>query len=179
MTSDDRRDYSNKKYDQFAQCLGRLALAWNSLHLELFEIFWAVSGYGNGMIPGAIWYALKVDRAQRDILKDLVNSKAIGINLSKDQRREIKWVLDKTDNLENIRNDFIHTPFAMDNSKVFPLHTGQHKRGLSFEGRAVLAESNWVFKSVSVLSIYAEQLAENVRKPTLPMPERPKLPTRP
>lgn len=179
IPKDERRDYTAEKFDPFARSLGRVTLAWNSLHTELFGIFWAASGYANGLIPGAIWNALKVDRAQRDILKDLTTSKAHGISLSKKVRGKINWILDNANELENIRNDLIHTTFAIDRGAPFALHLGQHKRGLSFEGRNPQAEADWIFERTMLLSIYAQELSEVIRRRDETLPKQPSLPTRP
>lgn len=176
---DERRNYAAEKFDTFARSLGRVTLAWNSLHTELFGIFWAASGYANGLIPGTIWNAIKVDRAQRDILKDFTKSKALGISLSKEVRREINWILDKANDLENVRNDFIHTTFAIDRDGPFALHLGQHKRGLSFNGRDPQAEADWIFELTMLLSIHAQRLSEVIRRPEEALPKRPSLPVRP
>lgn len=178
-TKDERRGYADKKFDSLALSIGRLTLAWNSLHLELFVIFASISGYSNRLIPGSIWHAINSDRAQREILKDLTKLEALGFDLSKEIRREINWVIDKTNNLENIRNDFIHTTFAISEDKAFTLHLGQHKRGLSFEGRDIQAEADWLFGRTSILSDYSTQITNAIRRPNEPLPERPLLPNRP
>lgn len=179
MLKDERRNYADKKFDQFANSIGRVALAWNSLHTELFDLFWAVFGISNGMIPGVIWHALKVDRAQREILKDFVKSNAIGIKISKELRGEINWLIDQTDKLEDTRNDLIHTTFGIYEGTPFALHLGQHKRGLKFEGRDIQADADWLFSQLTLLSCYAEKLINLAHKPGQMLPQRPVLLKRP
>ena len=177
--TDRRRDYTDSQFDTFARDLGRVTLAWNSLHLALFGVFSAVSGYGNRLVPGTIWHALKADRAQRDILKDFTQSNALGISIPAELRREIKWLVDSVNKIEDARNDFIHTPFAMDNGEVFALHLGQHKRGQKLDRRNIAADARWLFRTASTLTSYAEQIEEVIRNPQLPLSERPALPNRP
>lgn len=176
---DERRNYADKKFDQLAQSIGRVALAWNGLHTELFGLFWAVSGISNGMIPGVVWHTLKVDRSQREILNDFIKSPALGINISKDLRREIGWLLIETNKLEDTRNDLIHTTFGVSEGKPFAMHLGQHKRGLKFDDQDIQARADWLFSRITLLSCYTEQLIDMVRKPDQICTQRPLLPERP
>ena len=176
---DTRRLYGDPEFEPFALALGRVTLAWNSLHVALFGLFWAVSGYANRLIPGAIWHALKVDRAQRDILKNFAASNVLGISIPNNIRTEIAWILNEANVLENDRNNLLHTPFAINENGVFALHLGQHKRGITLSGKEMQAYANWLFSRIMMLTEYAEQLEEPIRRSHLSLPKRPSLPARP
>jgi hypothetical protein len=103
--------FTNLAFRPYALALGRLALAWNDLHLSLEMLFCTVMGGGFVNPAMSIWNALKVDRSQRDILKAAANAQTLNGG-SKELAKEIKWICDRTDTIEDLRNDALQSPFG-------------------------------------------------------------------
>ncbi|MGU9979247.1 hypothetical protein ACJ4V0_04305 [Phreatobacter sp. HK31-P] len=175
---DPRRDFRRKEFDVFAAELGRTLLIWNDLHLSIGGIFWALTKIPNALIPGAIWHALKVDRAQRDMALALAQLDAFGHDIPLVLRTEIKWLLDRVEGLEQDRNNLAHSPFFEAQGRISTLHLGQHKRGLEIENRDPVAYCRWFYDTAVCLRDYAGCLEDAIRQQQQTAPPRPKLPTR-
>jgi hypothetical protein len=107
-------DYRAADFDPYAVAIGRLALVWNNLHERLAAVFWTLLGAGFMDQPMAIWRSAKFDRPQREMLR------AVGETLRPSFLAEfpkagedIKWLCDRCDDFENIRNDAVHSPLFM------------------------------------------------------------------
>jgi len=74
-----RKRYSFREFQPYVTALGRLTLAWNELQGALGELFWTLSNPkpepGLRIIYNPIyaWSALKSDRSQRDVLKNVID----------------------------------------------------------------------------------------------------------
>jgi hypothetical protein len=90
--------------------LGQLTLAWNELHETLAILFSMVMRGGFVGQYLAIWHAIKVDRAQRDIL--LAAAKADELRGPSYPRLvpDLEWICGKADGVEDARNDALHSP---------------------------------------------------------------------
>jgi hypothetical protein len=172
-------DFRNEKFHSYTQALGELTLAWNDFHMTLSSVFWASSKIPNGMVPGAMWNSLKSDRAQREMLAALVDLKVIGHNMPKNVRSEIKWILEKANSLEDLRNDALHSPLHQsEDGRVFAWYQLGNKRAKKLANKDLLKEFNWFYDTVLVLREYADALTNVIRRPNETFPERPQLPNR-
>ena len=61
-------------FDQYAAAAGRVLYSWNLLHETLGQLFYAVIG-GNQAQIMAVWYSIKNDRNQREMLEAAVAEK--------------------------------------------------------------------------------------------------------
>lgn len=172
-----RRDYNRAEFDGFAKAIGRATLAWNDLHVSIGSIFWALTKIPNGIVPGAIWHSLKSDRAQRDMTLELAMLDAMGHDIKDDLRNDIKWLLDRTTSLEDMRNNIIHSPFIFYNGEITSFHLCQHKRALKLHGRDLSAYCEYFYESVTILRDYAERLEKTIRGLEKAAAPRPQLPT--
>jgi hypothetical protein len=84
----------NKSLQGLALALGQLTLTWNDLHESLALVFCSVMGGGYVGHFLAILHAIKVDRAQRDILLAAVNSRVSPIFERQTEPRRSKIVED-------------------------------------------------------------------------------------
>jgi hypothetical protein len=92
-------------FAMFAHHLGYVTWAWNALHMDLCDLFCLITGWDNPNISRAIWYAIKSDSGQRDILKAAAN---IALEDKTECRDEVLWLTQEVDQLAGFRNDAFH-----------------------------------------------------------------------
>ena len=170
-------DFRTKTFRPFALALGEIALAWNDFHMVLSSLFGAVLKIPNQMVADAIWHSLTSDRAQREMLKAVVNLSVIGHDIPIKLREEINTVLSKATKLEDLRNDALHSPH-LDSSdgSVFAWYQLGHKRATKLANKDLLKVYRWFYDSVIALREYTELLADCVRRPDEPLPQKLVLP---
>lgn len=177
-------DFRKQPFQPYAKALGECVLAWNDFHMVLSSLFGTVSGIPNRITPDTMWNALTSDRAQREMLEAVINLNAIGYNIPKPLRAEMKWVLERARSLEDFRNSLIHSPiFKNGTSEITPWHHLGHQRAKKLEGKDVLKLAKWFYESVIILREYTEKLNEAfdlilMRSPNISLPKRPSLPNR-
>jgi hypothetical protein len=110
----------------YVVALGQLALAWNALHETLALLYCRIMGGSMVNQHLAVWHALKVDRAQRDILIAAAQSNTWGAMPVKFME-DIKWLCGRADALEDLRNDALHSPLL-----AYYHHSDNAHRGDSF-----------------------------------------------
>ena len=196
MTTTTERDknhptFKEPAFEPYALALGRLALVWNDLNERLAALFCTVLG---GFIdrPIAVWNSANFDRARREMLK----SAALAVSpteLSKFPKMadEIKWLCDRVDDFENIRNDAIHSPLLLRRVTLIPLllfassdsvapnDLLRNTRASRLVGKDLLSEFDWCYHSVVVVRDYADLINQALTADAVPWPERPALPNRP
>lgn len=193
--------YDSSEFEPYVIAIGQLALAWNDLQDFCGYMF---SVFSVPFVPGGdffdesalhIWSSIKSDRSQRDMLKALAN------HLSDDWRRnfpklsdELIWIMDRIGELENSRNDAIHSPL-MKASGLVGILLRRHRptttelirpNSFSFNPRAIslqkresiLDEFYYCRDRAIVLREYATSIVRSVLSPDHTWPERPKLPGR-
>ncbi len=173
------RDFKDRAFQKLALALGRVALSWNDLHISLSSLLSVILRIPNRLITDTIWYAVKSDRGQRDVLKALNSSQAIGLNLSKEARAEISWILSRATAIEDLRNDLLHSPFVNSFGNIRPLHLGVHNRAIGLETKNLLAECHWFYTTATMLRDHADKIDEALSRPNATLLKRPKLPDRP
>jgi predicted trehalose synthase len=97
-------DRIEKVVEPYAREVGKLVASWNTLHERLGELFSAVLSKGHPGIGSAIWYSTQNDRAQREMLRAATEAAAAEGTVTQQARDEIKWLLDRTNELANERN---------------------------------------------------------------------------
>ncbi|MBI1245331.1 MAG: hypothetical protein GC202_10025 [Alphaproteobacteria bacterium] len=172
-------DFRAATFDIFVKELGRVALVWNDLHVSLAGLVSRALGIKNELIGNTILYSINSDRNQRTVLKSLVNSQAMGLDLPAAARKEISWLIDQSEKIENDRNNLLHTPFVVHSNQVSPLHLGVHKRGLEISKTKAIELCRWFYDVAVALSDFAVDIDECLRKGSSDLPRRPKLPVRP
>lgn len=172
-------DFRTASFQPYAQAIGEMALAWNDLHETLKGLFWAALGTPNGIIAYAVWYSSKSDRAQRDMLRALATTQAIGGRLAKAIKPEVIWVINRTDSLEDFRNDMIHSPFlASPAGQMEPIWQSGHRRAKKLAGKDLLKELTWFYDATLILRDYAWEIDQAARHGRDSLPGRPTLPNR-
>jgi hypothetical protein len=174
--------FTSSAFQPYAIALGRLALAWNDLHLSLQMLLFCTVMGGGFINPAlSIWNALKVDRSQRDILKAAANAQTLNGG-SKELAEEIKWICDRTDRIEDLRNDALHSPLwgivvSTEKPSIQPVSGLGHVRAGKLQGKDLLVEFNRCRATATALRDYATKLDFAVCR-NRSFPGRPVLPVR-
>ena len=82
---------------------------WNHLHEKLGELF-AVVIDAERVVALAIWYSTESDRAQRKMLKAAVNANPARWKAFPKATDDLKWLLDRTEEVAEHRNNAVHPP---------------------------------------------------------------------
>ncbi len=172
-------DFRTETFQPYTKALGEAALAWNDLHMVLSSLFGAATRIPNKIAPDAMWNALKSDRAQREMLEALIGLNAISYNINTKLRDEIEWVLKQTTNLEELRNNLLHSPVLDEKGVVFAWYHLGNRRAAGLAGKDVLFEARYFYESAIILREYTEKLIRVLQQePSFSLPGRPSLPNR-
>jgi hypothetical protein len=184
--------YTAPEFRPYVIALGQLSLAWNDLQESLGALFWTIMSPRpfEGMFvhrePLFVWHAIKSDRSQRNMLQAAVN------NLTIDWERpllvrEINWLIDRANSLEDLRNDAIHSPLLFATGLGAITKSGIRPADYQFNPRAIklakrddlLAEFRFCRDTAITLADYAHLIdLALINSPTCSWPERPELPNR-
>jgi hypothetical protein len=104
---------TKKAFDAYVAAVGKVAYAWNYLHEELGKLFVVVSG-AEREVALSIWYSVRNDGAQREMLRAAVNA----TNSERSERLpkapdDLKWLLDRANDLADARNNAVHAPCSL------------------------------------------------------------------
>ena len=186
--------YTSAEFKPYVTALGQLALARNDLQESLAAIFWTLmnprpqAGDSVDYTPLRVWASVKSDRTQREMLK------AVILNSNKywgrDRMRvELRWLIDRAAELENSRNDAVHSPlFVVDKSlyglsftgkKVAPAYWLFNPRAANLAKREdLLNEFRYCRDEAIILADYAQSIDRALINPKSAWPDRPLLPNR-
>jgi hypothetical protein len=152
-------DRIEKVFAPHAREVGKLVASWNQLQERLDELFSVIVRKDHPGIALAIWYSTRSDLAQRQMLRASSEAAAAaGLFPEQAKKEDIKWLLDRTNELAQQRNDAIHAPVAF-----FTDQDGTR---------------SWYEKKASALSGFALRCAASLGNADIGWPERPKLPNR-
>jgi hypothetical protein len=173
--------YTARKFRPYALAIGEAALSWNDLHEELGMLFWTVSGGGYGHYFLGIWHSIRNDGAKRNILMAAAKA-SLNPALERDQRAfvEVKWILDRIQELVGDRNTATHAPLTSTptTSNVFPNAWPGNPLTQRLEGYDVLAEYRRLRDTTILLRDYSGRLGHALSRERPSWPDRPKLPER-
>jgi hypothetical protein len=178
--------YSHPAFRLYVIALGQLTLMWNEFHEMLALLYCSVMGVRPGIAIDqhiAVWHALKVDRAQRDILlaaainNILLDAPPTFIN-------DIKWICERADVVEDVRNNAIHSPlfgidYGEDGKIIAPSTSLGHVRAQSLAKKELLSEFRWCRDASNCLKEYVFAVHSAIFEGfSTPWPDRPAWPTR-
>lgn len=182
-----------KPFAQYVAAVGEVAFHWNALLEALGSIFCLVTATPRSVGFG-IWYALKSDLAQMDILRAALRGRD-GLHPAWTDRgnahADIEWVINEIrGRLSERRNDAIHAPAAltapiwMDTKgeisvgevEIGPSFFHGHPRATRLKGKALIEEITWYAATAKVLANFASEMDGALRLADEPWPERPRLP---
>ena len=95
-------DRIEKVFAPYAREVGKLVASWNQLQERLGELFSVIVRKDHAGIALAIWYSTRSDLAQRQMLRASSEAAAAaGLFPEQAKKDDIKWLLDRTDELPN------------------------------------------------------------------------------
>ena len=169
---------TDRAFEPYVTALGQLTLAWNHLHETLAIVFSMVMGGGDVGQYLAIWHAIKVDRAQRDIL--LAAAKVDELRGPRYPRLvpDLEWICRKADAVEDARNDALHSPLwgsqrGPGSTLVIPLTGLGHVRAQKLMAKDLLTDFHWCRDASQVLTGFARELDIAMTEFGLAWPDRP------
>lgn len=174
-------------FEAYTLALGKVAHAWNYLHEKLAQLFCAITE-SERAISLAIWYSTTNERAQRDMLKAAVAA----VKLERWEKlpkakEDLKWCLNKVDELAGHRNNAVHAPCSLyvgggndGSSEMGAAFFQGHPRAKELQGKKVLIEFDWCERYAETLTRFAQKLESAIAYPgRYSWPNRPSLPSRP
>lgn len=155
-----KTDFRDEVYKEYARTLGEVVLAWNNLHEALGVIFSSATGIPNRLLSDAMWYSCGTDRAQREMLKAMLEKDVIGHFICAPVRSEVIWILKQVDRIEDKRNDLIHAPvYYLSDGLASRFAWGHgHKRAKKLYKTNPIEECKWLYSSIEILRNYAFHL---------------------
>jgi hypothetical protein len=171
-------NFRDDKFLELSQAIGALALVWNDLGVALSSLFHAATKIPNRLATDAVWNSIKSDRAQREMINALIKLEVLGYNLDSRLRTEVLWCLKKIENLEDLRNNAVHSPVLFTDEGVVAWHHLGNPRAKGLANKDLVHEFNWFYDSAVVLRQYCEYLTDCVHFARKVDIERPALPNR-
>src|ERR1700722_15244380 len=102
---------TERAFTPYALEIGHLARSWNQLQENLCLIFTRVATADNTNIGRAIWYAVRSDLSQREMLKAVCGAPgAIDKRNRPTALNDIGWLLKTANGLAEQRNAAVHLP---------------------------------------------------------------------
>lgn len=186
MTDQYLDKYEGSEFEPYVTAIGKFALAWNELQYNLCELFSIVTlerrpmaGDMVNRVPTRIWYSIKSDRSQRDMLEAaVINSR---LSEGNDLAKSGKWLCDKVGELENRRNDILHSPLILyhkgtSSRAIIPNTFSGNPRAKSLAGTDnLLDEFRSACQNAILLSDYAQGLVSALLNSRSPWPNKPSL----
>lgn len=174
---------THSAFRPYVAALGQLAVAWNGLHETMCLLFCTVMEADITNQHTAIWHALKVDRAQREMLLAAAKTTIRGA-VPTPFYDDVKWLCERTDALEDLRNDALHSPYwgfirGPSDIVIMPNINLGHVRAKKLFPKNLLTEFRYCRDSAIRLSRFAWQMDLALSDHTRPWPDRPALPVRP
>jgi len=158
--------------------------AWNELQANLCELFSIVAldrapraGDMVNYVPTYIWHAIRSDRSQRDMLEAaIMHSK---VTSRPELQEHGKWLCDRVANLEDRRNDILHSPLIQwqkgtMETKIIPNVFAKNPRALKLASvEDILEEITSATNYALELSTYALGILAALLGPSAPWPSKP------
>jgi hypothetical protein len=185
-----KESYTGKEFRPYALAIGQAALAWNGLHEALAMLFWTLLGGGFIDTAAGVWNSAGFDRARRGMVRGALDGTTERARIQHPKMMsDIKFLLDRADELENARNDVVHTPLyrlhrwggmiPRTAETALPDVIFRNARALNIAKKQdILAEFRWCRKQGAALRQYAMRLDRALTSQGAAWPKRPILPNR-
>jgi hypothetical protein len=191
-------DAAKAAFEEYYLAVGKVARAWNTLHESLGQLFVTVSGSdkvwteaGAIKVALAIWYSVKSDRAQRDMLRAAFNANSGRWEKLPKALDDFKWLLDRCDELAEQRNDAVHAPCSIyigsgpNGAEMGPAYfaagnpRAKNLEAKNLKGKQLIAEFDWCERYAWTLIGFIQKLEKPMVLPDrYRWPDRPPKPTR-
>ena len=165
-------NYTTRAFRPYAIAIGEVAL--------LGRLFWTVSG-PTRYIALAVWYSIKVDRAQRDMLRAAAQAAYANSSTAK-ALEDIEWILSEANKIEDLRNDALHSPVILFGNKTkqdpVPADHFGHIRAKKLSEKDFLKEFRRFRDTATTLRDFAAKIDMAIAAPHRGWPKTPRLPIR-
>lgn len=184
--------FTEDRFQPYALAVGQATLAWNDLHEHMGRLFsMVVVTTGTSREQAlAIWQALIVDRAKRQVLMAGVENLP-DLDPWPMLKPDVAWLCERVNSLEDARNNIVHGPLALQVSlsafhdrpsakqarqraTVTPLHFGGNTRAKKMAGKDLLAEFRRVRDHAVALRTFAAKMDDALNDETGSWPTRPR-----
>jgi hypothetical protein len=132
---------SSPELEKHERLLGRVAVQWTRMHEIMAMVFGYLVSPDDRQRGHAAWHALKNDRAQRDMLRDVSQ---VVLPKGDPCKKAIEWATGQLVAKEDDRNNALHTPYALviEDGKlaVIPVYFTGNKRAVALKGRDLVVE---------------------------------------
>jgi hypothetical protein len=191
-----RHRFNEPHFKPYVAAIGELMLAWNDLHERLATLFAQAMVNAKVKQSFAVWHNTRADNAKRKLLKAAIGN-LDGAELKSRPKvvQEIRWILEKADSLEGLRDDSAHGPLhatpttildwnnllAAGNLlglKVRPNISFGNTRAIRLSNGTenLLSDFRYAKKRILILRDYAIAISTAWLNPPMPWPDRPALP---
>jgi hypothetical protein len=170
-----------KEIRRYASQTGLALWAWNSLHANLFLIFWYLSARGHDFYRDTaygVWHAIQNDSTQREMLVNVAKAELAG---RKQLLRRIVWLVRMANSLSIYRNIAAHTPAIFSpRLRYLPAADPSAARESARKRfNEIKHDKFWrsLTGDLNALSLYASAIFLHISGlvPPEPLPHRPKL----
>lgn len=153
--------FTDPQYEPYTTVIGQFVLTWNDLHEKLALIFGAtLSHLDRKKIPqkyrsdyalreverfAGIWSSSQYDRPKRDMLRGILIPLVVDDLIEFHEfEKDVQWLLDQTDKLEDFRNTAVHSPLIhrFNEYDISPLHMSSRERRKYDKVRRYLNDSH-------------------------------------
>lgn len=184
--------FTEERLQSYALAVGQATLAWNDLHEHMARLFsMVVITTGESREQAlAIWQALIVDRAKRQVLLAAAENLP-DLEPWPSLQADVAWLCDRVNSLEDARNNIVHGPLAMQirlsafhdrpsakqarqRATVTPLVLGGNTRAKKMAGKDLLAEFRRVRDHAVALRTFAAKMDDALNNTALSWPARPR-----
>lgn len=174
----DLTDFGADEFSPYVQALGQATLYWNDLHEWLGRLYGIAMGWGLQNPHLQVWAALSSDRAKREILLAAARTNYVDIPvnqtaLQKKTYKSVKWLADRTTELENDRNNITHAPLWIWEGKVSPASLQGNKRAANLNNKHLMKEYSRIRDGARTLRDYAAAIYRAAGDPKLAWPDTP------
>jgi hypothetical protein len=182
--------YTEAVFVPYVTLIGQIALAWSDLHEYLAFSFWSLMGGGNSGKPIGIWNSANFDRARREMLRKAAEAASPDELVAHPKiKDDIIWMLNQLDELEQRRNDVVHSPLAqvrnmlavlmgvVDPVVADVLLNNQRARNLA--KRQLIPDFTWCRDTILIWRDFAASIDRALDGTGASWPDRPSLPIRP
>lgn len=180
-----RPRFTEKRFRPYVIAIGESTLSWNDLHEALLQVFYGIASGIGVYMSGEMWNALANDRAKREVLKA-----AAACFKNRKAAADIKWILERCQELEDDRNNAIHAPLwapyvkDTDAREVQANSSTGNRRASRLEGKNILKEYRRLRDAAILLGDFCYAIAAVLFEDEIgfsehsPWPDRPRLPDR-
>lgn len=191
--------FGERGFEPYVTAIGRLTLAWNSLHEAMARTFLILLAGANPDPDDdrwakvqEMWHSVRSDLAQREMLRAVAkNPTTKELESFPRLGEDIDWLISDVNVHSGARNDAIHSPLILVSGKnplstlegrafrIMPQYMGGNKMARRLLERELLADFRWCRDRTLVYRDFLAYVNRSLASASAPWPRRPSPPDRP